>query len=340
MYNKTYRKTSFRVKRPIRGFRDLEVYQRTAKCASEIMTKIIPGLQSAESPVVKKLTDSCLRIPELIASAHSRRFETGDELKLMDDCMEECNKVMVYLEQVRDIFGDKADSAVCDDLVKRYIYVRRKIFNLYKAWKGFKKTSIDPGVEKNTKAADVARKRDNCGIGNYQQLRDATSGLGRQAKDRGNLLFVEVDDSKVAYDYHNGDNIEDGIVHKMLPFRFYRPQIDDNSQYSGKNIESQKIHWFLSFFDNVTDMLRKDTVMAMPIENVSQGFMPVAPGTNAPTTKEANKILAPSKKKSETIYSLSLSNIHQKLTTQSIICQDKERRGICITKLTVRPVSE
>ena len=61
MYNKTYRKTSFRVKRPIRGFRDLEVYpvryrrlsnvvnQRTAKAASEIMTKIIPGFGGAES---------------------------------------------------------------------------------------------------------------------------------------------------------------------------------------------------------------------------------------------------------------------------------------------------
>ena len=137
MYNKTYRKTSFRVKRPIRGFRDLEVYQRTAKCASEIMTRIIPGLGGMESPVVRKLTDSCLRIPELLASAHSRRFEKGDESKIMDDCLEECNKTMVYLEQVRDIFADKTDRVVCDDLVKRYIYARRKIRNLQKAWQNW-----------------------------------------------------------------------------------------------------------------------------------------------------------------------------------------------------------
>jgi len=149
MYNKTYRKTSFRVKRPIRGFRDLEVYQRTAKAASEIMTKIIPGLGGAESPVVRKLTDSCLRIPELIASAHSRRFEKGDESKIMDDCLEECNKTMVYLEQVRDIFADKTDRVVCDDLVKRYIYARRKIRNLQKAWQGWTKRSVDPSVEKS-----------------------------------------------------------------------------------------------------------------------------------------------------------------------------------------------
>ena len=149
MYNnKTYRKTSFRVKRPIRGFRDLEVYQRTAKCASEIMSKIIPALEGIDSPVKQKLIESCLRIPELIASAHSRRFEKGDESKIMDDCLEECNRTCVYLEQARDIFGEKLDSVVCDDLVKRYIYVRRKIRNLQKAWEKFGKRSIDPGVGK------------------------------------------------------------------------------------------------------------------------------------------------------------------------------------------------
>ena len=136
---KTYRKTRFKVKRPIRGFRDLEVYQRTSKCASEIMTKIMPGLEGIESPVKQKLIDSCLRIPELIASAHSRRFEKGDELELIDDCMEECNKTMVYLEQVRDIFADRIDGVLCEDLVKRYIYARRKIRNLQKAWAAWKK---------------------------------------------------------------------------------------------------------------------------------------------------------------------------------------------------------
>ena len=146
MYNKTFRKTRFTVKRPIRGFRDLEVYQRTNKCATEIMTKIIPAISESDCPVKQKLIESSLKIPQLIASAHSRRFEKGDELKLMDECMEECNKAVVYLEQVRDIFGEKLDRMVCEDLVKRYIYVRRKIFNLYKAWKSWKKPLVDADV--------------------------------------------------------------------------------------------------------------------------------------------------------------------------------------------------
>ena len=136
-YNRTYRKTRFLVKRPIRSFRDLEVYQRTLKTATEIMTKLIPVFTDNDCPVKEKLIDSSLKIPELIAQAHSRRFEKGDELKLLDNALEECNKVVVYLEEVRDIYGQKVDRALCEDLIKRYIFVRRKVFNLYKAWKRF-----------------------------------------------------------------------------------------------------------------------------------------------------------------------------------------------------------
>lgn len=136
-YRKRYKKSAFRVKKPIRSFRDLEVYQRTNQVATEIMTKIVPLLEG-NSPIKEKLIECCLKIPESIASAHSRRFETGGELKLLDDALEGCNKAVVYLEQARDIFVKEIEGrAVCEDLIKRYILARRKIFNLYKAWRRF-----------------------------------------------------------------------------------------------------------------------------------------------------------------------------------------------------------
>jgi hypothetical protein len=133
-----YRKSAFRVKKPVRSFRDLEIYQRTAEYATEVMTKVLPLLGESDSPVKDKLINCCLNIPELIASAHSRRFEKGEELKLLDNALEACNKVVVYLEQARDIFVKGLDErATCEDLIKRYILIRRKIFNLYKAWRKF-----------------------------------------------------------------------------------------------------------------------------------------------------------------------------------------------------------
>ncbi len=134
---RTYKKSSFRVRRPIRSFRDLEVYQRGSKLATEIYLGVIPALKEKDCPLKDKLTEIVLHIPSLIAVAHSRRFEGKEELKIMEEALEACNKAVVYLEQVRDIFAQELDKALCEDLVKRYIYLRRKTFNLYKAWVKF-----------------------------------------------------------------------------------------------------------------------------------------------------------------------------------------------------------
>jgi len=116
-----------------------EVYQGTSSYATEVITKIVPLLGEANSPVKDKLIDCCLKIPELIAASHSHRFETGDELKTLDEALELCNKAVVYLEQARDIYVLAIEGrAACEDLIKRYILIRRRVFNLYKAWKKFR----------------------------------------------------------------------------------------------------------------------------------------------------------------------------------------------------------
>jgi four helix bundle protein len=136
--NAPYRKSRFRVKKPIRSFRDLEVYQRASACATEILTKAVPMLEEKKSPIRDKMVETVLRIPEAIAEAHSQRFERGDENKFIEDALKECNKAVVYLEQARDIYlKDTEGTALCEDLIKRYILLRRKVFNLYKAWRQF-----------------------------------------------------------------------------------------------------------------------------------------------------------------------------------------------------------
>lgn len=139
VYTKTYyKKSRFRVKKPIRSFRDLEVYQRTVRLSIEVIKKIIPILAEKDCPVKEGLEKTCLEIPRLISEAHSRRFEhEGEAFRVLDDSMVGCNKAVVYLEQARDIYSEKIDRAICEDLIKRYTYIRRKIFNLYKAWQRF-----------------------------------------------------------------------------------------------------------------------------------------------------------------------------------------------------------
>jgi len=135
-YRKTYKKTRFRVKRPIRSFRDLEVYQRTAKSSVRIMKEILPLLAGKDYPVKDKMVDCCLEIPRLIGKAHSKRFDESEaSLNLLEEVMSLCNDAVVFLEQIRDIYVDDVESAILNDIIKEYIYSRRKIFNLLKAWK-------------------------------------------------------------------------------------------------------------------------------------------------------------------------------------------------------------
>ncbi len=132
-----FRKTAFYPKQPVRSFRDLEVYQKTSQASVDVMKKIMPAI-SGKYPMSEKMTACMLTIPNLIAEAHSRRFEDeGAGLRLLDESMAECNKMVVYLEQIRDLYGNEIDRLVCEDAIKNYITAREKIFRLFKAWKRF-----------------------------------------------------------------------------------------------------------------------------------------------------------------------------------------------------------
>lgn len=144
--NYQYKKTRFRPKRPVRSFRDLEVYQKALEGAVAIAKKVMPILKEAEYPLQKEMEHCVLEIPRLIAEAHSSRFDSDKSgLELLNQAMAGCNKAVVYLEQVRDIYSDKTDHVLLEELIKKYMYNRRKIFNLYKAWKRFEEQDKNEG---------------------------------------------------------------------------------------------------------------------------------------------------------------------------------------------------
>lgn len=136
----TYKKTRFRPKRPIRSFRDLEVYQKALQGAVVVAKNIAPIFEEKPYPLGDEMVHCSLDIPRQIAEAHSIRFDNMVKaLQLLEESMAGCNKMVVYCEQIRDIYANEVDRAICEDLIKKYILLRRKIFNLEKAWKRFMK---------------------------------------------------------------------------------------------------------------------------------------------------------------------------------------------------------
>ena len=147
-YSKLY---SAYPKKPLRSFQDLEVYQKTLE-ASVILAKNVDGFlkkkrkdeSEVREMIVKNMLPCALGIPHQIAEAHSLRF--GDHIAAIaaiEKAMLNCNKIIVYIEQFRDICESNITWEVFDDLIKKYLYVRRKILNLQRAWKKFMPPKMD-----------------------------------------------------------------------------------------------------------------------------------------------------------------------------------------------------
>jgi four helix bundle protein len=125
------------VKKPIRSFRDLEVYQNTYKASVLIATEILPKLPSREKfDLTDQLSRSSKAIPRLIAEGFAKKHQKYGFQKYLDDAMAECNETIVSLEQVKDIYRIESNS--CDKLIDVYDKSARQLFKLAEAWDKFK----------------------------------------------------------------------------------------------------------------------------------------------------------------------------------------------------------
>ncbi|MFA6405099.1 MAG: hypothetical protein WCW03_03840 [Candidatus Paceibacterota bacterium] len=133
----------FKPKKPIRSFRDLEVYQKTLECAVIYSKNIKPDLVKQKYDLLEGMTNCALSIPLFVAESHSMRFS---DFKLgiatIEKAMQGCNKMIVYLEQVSGIYGTKLSIDLIDDLSRRYMDARGKMFRLEKSWQKFKQADI------------------------------------------------------------------------------------------------------------------------------------------------------------------------------------------------------
>jgi len=130
-------------KKPIRSFRDLEVYQNTYKAMILVMREIVSKLPDSEKYDLKdQLSRSSKAIPRLIAEGYAKRHQKSGFQKYLDDAMGECNETIVSLEQCRDIYPKYVDKELCDKLVKIYDVSGRQLYNLSIKWRAFKKREI------------------------------------------------------------------------------------------------------------------------------------------------------------------------------------------------------
>lgn len=124
-------------KKPIRSFRDLEVYQNTYKASVIIAVRVLPKLPQSEKYDLKdQLSRSSKSIPRLIAEGFAKKHQKAGFQKYLDDAMAECNETIVSLEHVKDIYKIEID--LCDEMIDLYDKSARQLFKLAEAWDKFK----------------------------------------------------------------------------------------------------------------------------------------------------------------------------------------------------------
>ena len=129
---------NYRAKNPLRSFRDLEIYQKSSKLAVEISQQVLPITSEKNFRLNPQLEELSLGIPCIIAEAFCSRYDNRIEaMSLLEKAMLSCNKMVVYLEQVRDIYALDIERQTCEDIIKTYLKVRLKTFNLLNAWNKF-----------------------------------------------------------------------------------------------------------------------------------------------------------------------------------------------------------
>lgn len=126
------------VKKPIKSFHDLDVYQNTYKAMLAVFKHILPNLPKEEEYDLKdQLRRSAKAIPRLIAEGHSKRHQKKGFQKYLDDAMAESNETIVSLSQVRDLYHRYVAINICAELIDTYDKASRQLYNLSLAWTKF-----------------------------------------------------------------------------------------------------------------------------------------------------------------------------------------------------------
>ncbi len=139
-----YNKKPFTPRKPVHTFRDLDVYQKAMECSVLIVKNIRPGLVKLKYLFLENFINCSMTIPLYIGEAHSIRFANfGEGVAGLEKAMASSNKMIIYLEQIKGIYGSKVDTELIEDIIGRYAENRGKIFHLEKSWKRFKENNPD-----------------------------------------------------------------------------------------------------------------------------------------------------------------------------------------------------
>lgn len=133
--NKYSSSDRFRVRSPIRSFRDLEVYQKTIQLSNEITGLEFLSKDGFEDEK-KEIKEVAEKIPKLIAESYGDKFDSRElACKKLTLAVTLITNIITRIDILRErLFDDRVIKDVLDGLLSKYQTQKRKVLNLRKAW--------------------------------------------------------------------------------------------------------------------------------------------------------------------------------------------------------------
>lgn len=127
---------NYRVKSPVKTFRDLDVYTTTTLLSSEITRLKIPEQLElkAEHEILKTIVK---QVPRLIAESHGDKFTNGRlAAAKMEQALRYVTDAVAKIDFLIACLSDEEKNLRTSllHLIQKYQMQRRKIFNLKRAW--------------------------------------------------------------------------------------------------------------------------------------------------------------------------------------------------------------
>jgi hypothetical protein len=125
----------YRIKSPIKSFRDLEVYQKTIQLSHEITNLPFLSKEQFEKDALE-IKSTAEAIPKLIAEAYGDKFDSKElAYKKLTESVTLITDVITKIDLFRQRFAeDKETKEILDKLLTQYQYQKRKVLNLRRAW--------------------------------------------------------------------------------------------------------------------------------------------------------------------------------------------------------------
>jgi hypothetical protein len=128
----------FRVRTPIKSFRDLDVYKNTTMLAADVFKLKLPEKYRKSEKIKTELVilfDLAKNVPRIIAESHSRKFtDLPGASAHLEDAAQLINLIIAKIDFLSVVIDDPDFRGLLLTIVNKYPTNKIKILNLKRAW--------------------------------------------------------------------------------------------------------------------------------------------------------------------------------------------------------------